>query len=159
MYRRWPLLALALAGTMLAPACSPPVDLKQALQVADASTGWFDAGIVDGKNKLVPSITFRLKKTTDAVSSPSLNLIFKLEGAEDGDDVFLQRVDFGSGNETAPLTIRSKYGYLGDPPQSRAEMLQNSNFRDMTVTIFAKQGSSQWTPLRTEKITRHLLTQ
>ena len=36
--------------------CGPRVDLKQALQVTDVSTGWFDAGIVDGKNKLVPSI-------------------------------------------------------------------------------------------------------
>ena len=35
------------------------------LQVQDVSTGWFDAGIVNGQNKLVPSITFRLKNISD----------------------------------------------------------------------------------------------
>ena len=44
-------------------ACTQEVDLKQALQVTDVTTGWFDAGIVDGKNKLVPSITFRLRNS------------------------------------------------------------------------------------------------
>ena len=150
-------LGYAVAGLS---ACAPPVDLKQALETTEVTTGWFDAGIVDGKNKLVPSVTFHLKRKADSgVSSPSLNLVFKREGEADGDDVFLQRVDFGSGNETAPLTVRSKYGYTGDPPQSRAEMLQNSNFRDMTVTIFAKESSSQWVALRTEKIARQILTQ
>ena len=36
--------------------CSPPVDLSKGLQVQVVSTGWLDAGIVDGKNKLVPII-------------------------------------------------------------------------------------------------------
>ena len=33
----------------------------EALEVTDVSTGWYDAGVVDGKNKLVPSLTFRLR--------------------------------------------------------------------------------------------------
>ena len=35
----------------------------RALQVTELSSGWFDAGIVEGKNKLVPSVTFRLRKS------------------------------------------------------------------------------------------------
>ena len=31
----------------------------------DVSTGWFDAGIVDGQNKLVPTVTFTLKNVSD----------------------------------------------------------------------------------------------
>jgi hypothetical protein len=53
-------VALTLAG------CSRSVDVKQALEVADTSSGWYDAGIVEGKNKIVPSVTFRLKKKPDA---------------------------------------------------------------------------------------------
>jgi hypothetical protein len=148
-----------LAATVLSAACSKPVDLKQSVQVADVSSGWFDAGIQEGKNKLVPSVTFRLKKNADAdLSSLSLNLVFTAEGdTEHFDDVFVQRVPF-NGNDTDPLTVRSKFGYTGDPPQSRADMLKNSQFRDMNVQIFAKQSSSQWVELHRLKIPRLLLT-
>src|SRR5688500_1741122 len=52
-------LFLALALT----ACrSTPVELSKQLTVTDVTTGWFDAGVVEGnKNKLVPTISFRLK--------------------------------------------------------------------------------------------------
>ncbi len=152
-------LAFALAAAVL-DACTSPVDLKQALQVADVSSGWFDAGIVDGKNKLVPSITFKLKKNADVnLSSVSLNLTFTFAGdQEHTDDVYVQRVDF-QGQDTAPITVRTKWGYTADPPQTRAEMLQNSHFRDLDVQIFAKQSSSQWVELHRAHIAHQLLTQ
>ena len=62
------LRAPASTGLLLAAtvACSgPPVDLTQGLQIKDATTGWFDAGIVNGQNKLVPTITFTLKNVSD----------------------------------------------------------------------------------------------
>ena len=152
-------LPVALASLIL-NACAPNVDLKQALQVTDVSTGWFDAGIVEGKNKLVPSLTFRLKNTSSAkLSSVSLNLTFTFVGDQDHtDDVYVQRVDF-EGQETQPITVRTKWGYTGDPPQSRAEMLKNSQFRDMDVQIFAKQSSAQWVELKRVRVARQLLTQ
>jgi hypothetical protein len=158
MRHAWRALAFSLLCCALS-ACSKPVDLKQSVQVADASSGWFDAGIQEGKNKLVPSVTFRLKKNADAgLSSLSLNLVFTAEGdTEHFDDVFVQRVAF-NGNETDPITVRSKFGYTGDPPQSRAEMLKNSQFRDMNVQIFAKQSSAQWIELHRLKIPRVLFT-
>ena len=67
-------------------------------------------------------------------------------------------MDF-SGDATAPITVRSQYGYTGDPPQTRADMLKNSQFRDMEAQIFAKQSSSQWIELHEVKIVRQLLTQ
>jgi hypothetical protein len=142
-------------------ACSKPVDLKQALQITDVKGGWFDAGIVDAKNKLVPSVTFRLKKTGDIdIPALSLNVVFKRDGDTDHwDDVYVQRVDFIDGSQTAPITVRSETGYTGDPPQTRAEMLKNSQFRDMEAQIFAKQSSSQWTELQRVRIPRQLLTQ
>jgi hypothetical protein len=152
-------LSLAFAAAVL-NACTSPVDLKQAVQVTDVSSGWFDAGIVDGRNKLVPSITFKLKKNADVnLSSVSLNLTFTFAGdQEHTDDVYVQRVDF-QGQETTPITVRTKWGYTAEPPQTRAEMLQNSHFRDLDVQVFAKQSSSQWVELHRAHIAHQLLTQ
>lgn len=155
--------AIFVAFTVLAAfasACGKPVDLKQALQVTDASSGWFDAGIQAGKNKLVPSVTFKLKKNPDAnLSSVSLNVAFMFVGSPDhADDVYVQSVPF-EGNETKPIVVRTQWGYTGDPPQTRAEMLKHSGFRDMEASIFAKQSSSQWVELQRVPITRQLLTQ
>jgi hypothetical protein len=72
--------------------------------------------------------------------------------------VFVQRVTFKDTGETDPITVRSQTGYTGEPPQSRAEMLKNSNFRDMEVEVFARQSSAQWVPLHKVAITRQLLT-
>jgi hypothetical protein len=161
MRTRATVLVIALLAAALSSAsCGKAVDLKQTTQVTDVSTGWFDAGIQDGKNKLVPSVTFRIHKNpgTD-LSSLSLNIVFRLTGEQEHwDDVFVQRVDF-SGDATAPITVRSKFGYTGDPPQTRADMLKNSQFRDMEAQLFAKQSSSQWVELHDVKIVRQLLTQ
>ena len=145
---------------VLASACGPPVDLKQTVQVTDVSSGWFDAGIQNGKNKLVPSVTFKLKKNADVkLSSVSLNVGFLFAGTTDhADDVYVQSVEFGN-TETKPITVRTQWGYTGDAPQTRAEMLKNSQFRDMEVSIFAKQSSSQWVELQRVPVTRQLLTQ
>lgn len=151
------LLALAAASS----ACTRSVDLKQALQVTDVSSGWFDAGIVNGKNKLVPSVTFRLKNTPGSdISSMSLNVVFTRDGETDHwDDVFVQRVTFGDDGQTAPITVRTENGYTGDPPQTRLEMLKHTDFRDMDIQIFGKQGGSQWIELHRARLARQLLTQ
>lgn len=147
------------ACALLAAACTTAVDLKQAVQVTDVSTGWYDAGVVDGKNKLVPSVTFKLRRPADVeLSTVSLNLVFKKDDGTEHDDVFVQRVTFKDNGETDPITVRSQTGYTGEPPQSRAEMLKNSNFRDMEVEVFARQSSAQWVPLHKVGITRQLLT-
>ena len=68
----------ALALTLVSSACGAPVDLKKTLQVSQLTGGWFDAGFVEGRNKLIPSVTFRLRKSTDASLRPlSINVVFK----------------------------------------------------------------------------------
>jgi hypothetical protein len=161
-------LILALA---LAAGCSAPVDLKQTLQISDLSGGYRDAGIVDGRNKIVPSISFRLRKSTDRSLDPlSINLAFKklpppgvtpAPGSpteEDWDDAFSANVKF-SGNDTGLLTYKINAGYTGDPPQSRADILKNSHFQDVRVHIFAKHSSSQWTEIAQFTLPRQLITQ
>jgi hypothetical protein len=149
-----------LAAALSSGSCSKPVDLKQALEVTVISSGWFDAGIHNGKNKLVPSITYKLKKKGDVkLTSISLNHTFIFVDTQDhSGDVFVQNVPF-EGAETAPIVVRSEFGYTADPPQTRAEMLKNSYFRDMEVAMFGKRGSSQWVELQRVKVARQLLTQ
>lgn len=165
------ILAPAAAVTLLisAAGCSRPVDLKQALQVTDVTSGYFDAGIVGGKNKLVPSVSFKLKKSVpDSIRPLSLNVSFKQlpqagtnvppgsPAESDWDEVFIQNVPF-EGNETAPLTFKAKNGYTGDPPQTRADMLKNRYFQDVRVHVFAKHSASQWVEIATFDIPRQLL--
>lgn len=149
-----------LAAALSSGSCTKPVDLKQALEVTVISSGWFDAGIQNGKNKLVPSITYKLKKNGDVnLTSISLNHTFIFIDTQDhSGDVFVQNVPF-EGAETAPIVVRSEFGYTADPPQTRAEMLKNSYFRDMEVAIFGKRGSAQWVELQRMKVARQLLTQ
>lgn len=141
--------------------CSKPVDLKAALEITDTSSGWFDAGIVAGKNKLVPSVTFRLKKKTPVeLQRVSINALFRAtDGAESDldNDVFVQRVVF-EGDQTPPLTLRPENGYTAEPPQTRAEMLKHSKFRDMRAQILVKQSSTQWVELASITVQRQLLT-
>lgn len=160
-----PARVLLIVGALAASACTDPVDLKQALEVGDTSSGWYDAGIVDGKNKLVPSVTFRLRKRQDVdFTSVSLNVVFRkvpLPGTnveEDFQDVFLQNVQFSEGNQTPLLVVRAENGYTGEPPQTRLEMLQNSQFRDARSRIFVKHSGSQWIELAAVDVQRQLLT-
>jgi len=159
------LLALVAAG------CGKPVDLKQALHLSDVASGYADAGVVEGgRNKIVPSISFRLTKSVDQSLRPlSINVAFKKlppkgvhpapgdPAEEDWDEVFTQSVPF-QGNETAVLTYSSHAGFTADPPQSRADILTNSHFQDVRVHIFAKYSSSQWVELAAYDIPRQLLT-
>ena len=160
MRRFAPLLLLVIAACA---ACGPDVDLTASLQVQDLSTGWYDAGIVNGQNKLVPSITFKLKNNSDQkLGVLQVQALFRR-----GDD----KGEWGSGflnvvgsSGLAPaaatpfLTIRSERGYTGSD-QSRDEMLRNSQFVDARVELQAKYGSTQWKRIGEFAITRRLLTQ
>ena len=165
-------LVLAVAALpLLAAGCGKPVDLKQVLKVSDISGGYWDAGVVEGRNKIVPSISFRIvKSTADSLRPLSVNVVFKQlpragvavapgQPAEnDFDEVFKQSVPF-SGNQTDLLTVRSNAGYTGDPPQSRADLLKHSQFQDMRVHIYAKHSSSQWVEIAQFDLPRQILPQ
>jgi hypothetical protein len=152
---------------LLASSCSPPVDLKQNLKVTDVSGGWFDFGIVGDKNKLVPSLTFKIIKPADVhLRSLSLNVHFKkivdpakpgIDGEEEMDEVYLQTVEF-EGTETKPLTVRPTTGVTGDAPQTRAEILQHRLFQDVRARVFAKQSSTTWVEIVAFDLPRTVLT-
>ena len=157
--RTWPAVLLALLPLA---SCAQPVDLKASLEMADVGSGWFDAGIVSGRNKIVPSVSLRLRKKGDAdIERVSLNALFRAADGKESEldnDVYVQRVEFEA-EATRPITLRAENGYTAEPPQSRADMLKNSHFRDMRVQILVKQGASQWTDLGWIEVKRHLITQ
>jgi hypothetical protein len=165
------ILAPAVLLAVLTAGCGTPVDLKQVLQVGDLTGGYHDAGIVDGRNKLVPTLTFRLKKSIDDDIRPlALNVVFKQlpkpgtsvppgsPAETDWDEVFVQSVRF-EGNQSAPITIQTKAGYTGDPPQSRADILTHTMFQDVRVHLFAKHSATQWVEIGTFDIPRKVLAQ
>ena len=143
--RAIPRLALALALAGGAGGCGGPINLKEALAVTDVFTGWYDNGTKDGKNHLVPSITFRLKNQLDQpLSSVQLTMDFWLEGADGPLDSALVRGigpdAVGPGASTEPITVRSGTGYTLESP--RADLFDHSLFKDATVKMFAKRSGA-----------------
>jgi hypothetical protein len=153
------LLLLALASTA---ACGPTVDLTKGLEVTVVNSGWFDLGIVNGQSKLVPTIIFTLRNTSDQkLVTLQINALFRrvTENTEWGSG-FLTVVGsqgLAPGATSDPVTIKSQLGYTGSD-QSRQEMLQNSQFVDAKVELFAKYGSTQWVKVGAFPITRQLMT-
>ena len=153
---------LLVAGAPLCAGCGPNVDLTKGLQVDIVSTGWFDAGIVNGQNKLVPSVSFRLKNVSDQkLSTLQVNARFsRLSETEEWGNGFVTAAGsegLAPGATSSTFTIRSQLGYTGSD-QSRAEMLQNGHFVDARVELSAKYASAQWKPIGEYPIARQLLT-
>ena len=150
------------AAALLAASCAPPVDLTKNMQVLDVSTGWFDAGIVNGQNKLVPTVTFKFKNNSDQslkvlqanvlfhrVSDPNVEWgagFLSVAGSE----------GLAPGATSSPLTVKSNLGYTGSD-QTRQEILHNRAFVDATVQVFAKYGSTQWVKMGEYPVERRLL--
>lgn len=158
---RWRALLVVVAALLL-PGCGSNIDLKQSLHLVDVTTGWFDAGVQpDGKNKLVPSISFRIKNDASAtVGSTQLNLLFKrVIDKEEWTTSFVKGIGsegLAAGATTPSLVVRAQQGYTGTQP--RLTMLENAQFVDFKVEIFAKHGSATWTKLGEFPVKRQLLT-
>jgi hypothetical protein len=150
------------ASILAGPGCTAGADVAKALEVLDVSTGWYDAGIVNGgQNKLVPTVTFRLKNiSSDPVTTLQANVLFhRVNSTEEWGSGFLGIAGcegLAPGATTDALTVRSDLGYTGSEP--RADMLKNSQFVDAKVRILAKSGSNYWQPLGEYPIERRLLT-
>jgi hypothetical protein len=145
----------------LAIACGPPVDLASTLQVDIVSTGWFDAGIQEGKNKLVPSIAVRLKNgSNQKLVVLQVNGLFRRVTDQDEWGSAFQTVagseGLAPGATSGTLMLNSPRGYTG--LESGADMLANPQFVDARVDLFAKYGSAQWTRLGEYPIARQLIT-
>ena len=157
-------VAAAIALILGAGGCgSRNVDIARALQVSDVTSGWFDAGIVEGgKNKLVPSISFRLKNAFDReIASVQLFAKFSRVGETEewGTPPYIRAIGpegLAPGASTQPIVLRSNLGYKGEQP--RAVMLRNRSFVDARVELYAKYRSNNWAKLGEYQVARQLLT-
>jgi hypothetical protein len=152
------LAALLLATT--SAACGPDVDLTKGLQILDVSSGWFDAGLVNGQNKLVPTISFKLKNVSEqTLSVLQVNVLFKqITDPKEWGSGLLTVVGSGGlapGATTAMLMVKSDKGYTSTDP--RQAMLKNAYFVDAKAELAAKYGSTQWVRVGDFPITRQLI--
>jgi hypothetical protein len=136
--------------------------VEKDLTITDVHTGWYDAGIVGGQNKLVPSISLKLQNVSgEQIARVQLNAVFRRMGEDkEWDAHFVRGIGpdgLAPGAKGGELVLRSERGYLG--PQSRIQMLQNREFVDAKVEIFGKHGSRTWVKLGEFKIDRQLLTE
>src|ERR1043165_3961175 len=70
-----------LAAVLLSAGCGHDLDVEKALKLTDVRTGWYDAGIQDGKHTLGPSITLKRENVSaESVESVQVNAIFRREG-------------------------------------------------------------------------------
>lgn len=156
------LAALACAASLLGCGRGSSQDVTKVLAVNNVRTGWFDAGIENGLNKLVPSITLTLENiSNESVRSVQLNAIIRRAGeTEEWGGAYravISSEGLAPGASTKPIVLRSQLGYTGIEP--RAQMLQNKQFVDVRVELFAKWGSAQWTKLGEWLVERQVLTQ
>jgi len=164
-----PLARLRLAPGLLAAtfvlmasvACGPKADLSKSLRLDVVESGWFDAGIVNGQNKLVPAIRVTAKNNSDqTLVQLQINSLFR-HGAETEEwgSAFLTAAGsdgLAPGATTQVLLLKSQNGYTGSD-QTRQDMLKNSQFVDARVQLFAKYGSVQWVKMGEYPVTRQLL--
>src|SRR6185369_9127382 len=70
-------------------------DVQKDLKVVDVHTGWYDLGIQQGKNKLVPSITLKLQNVSaEDIANVKMNVVFRRVGENEAwGDQFVNAVD------------------------------------------------------------------
>jgi hypothetical protein len=154
--------ACLLCLLLFSSGCGPTIDLTKGLQILDVSSGWFDAGIVNGKTKLIPSISFKLKNVSDQkLPVLQVNALFRRVTEQDewgsGFVTAAGSEGLAPGATTETLTMKSDRGYTGSD-QSRQQMLENKLFVDAKVELSGKYGSTQWVRLGDFPITRVLIT-
>lgn len=155
--------AAVVFAAMFTVSCGSSVDAVASLEPIDVVTGWFDDGIIQGgKNKLVPSVSLKLRnKSGQPLKSVQINAIFKRVNENQMWGEYFgwavpREPQLAPGAETNLMVMRSTLGYTGDQP--RMQMLQNHEFVDAKVEIFLKQGSKVWAKLAEYPIQRQLLT-
>src|SRR3954462_14906320 len=94
-------------------ACGPPVDLTKGLAVTITNSGWYDLGIVNGQNKLVPTVTFTLRNNSNqTLVTLQINALFRRVGENtewgSGFMTVVGSQGLAPGAVTEPITIKSQ---------------------------------------------------
>jgi hypothetical protein len=154
--------ALLLSVAVVASACESR-DVQKDLSIVEVRTGWYDLGaLADGNNKIVPSISLKLKNISQKpISGVQIDAVFRKVNELDKvlDEHFVPGVASNAsllpGNSTGAIVLRSKWGFTGS--ETRSQMLENSQFIDAQVTILGRHGRNNWTQMSVVRIDRRLL--
>ncbi len=139
-------LSAALLLACAASACDQ-VDLKSSFEITELSSGYHDAGVNDvGDNKLVPSLSFKIKNiSTEPISSVDMLVFFwgvEFDLPKELDEVIVTVVNsdgIAPGATSEMIVVRSKQGYALQQ-QARSELFNHRLFRDSTAKLFLKRA-------------------
>ena len=153
---------LSLVSLLVTAGCSRTRMVEDDLKLVDVKTGWYDAGIVGGQNKIVPSITLKLQNISgDPISRVQVWAVFRrADEDKTWGEHFVRAIGpegLDSGKVGNSLVLRSTLGYTSS--QSRAQMLQNREFVDAKVNVFGKHGSRTWIKMGEYTVERALITE
>ena len=156
------LVVLVLLPACLQVACTGSREVEKDMKIVDVRSGWYDAGIVDGKNKIVPSIAFKLQNVSaTAISRVQVNAIFhRVNEPGPWGEHFAPAVGsdgLAPNATTNEIVLRGTLGYTS-PDQGRAQILADRRFVDGKVEVFGKTGSRTWAKMGEFPIERKLLT-
>lgn len=156
--RVW-LLALSF-GAFVSAGCAEKIDLTKGLEVTDVVTGWSNAGEVNGQNKMVPTIMFKLKNVSDTtLQTLQANVVFRrLNGPEEWGSSWVRIAGsegLAPGASSTLQRVECQKGYTGT--ETRTQMMANSSFIDAHVRVLAKYESTQWAPVAEFDVDRRLL--
>ena len=148
--------------SLVTAGCARTRYVENDLKLVDVKTGWYDAGIVGGQNKIVPSITLKLQNVSDeSINRVQVWAVFRRADEEKTwGEHFVRAIGpegLDPGKTGGALVLRSTLGYTSS--QSRAQMLQNREFVDAKVNVFGKHGSRTWIKMGEYTVDRHLLTE
>lgn len=145
---------------LVALGCTRNREVEKDLKLTDVSTGWYDVGVVNGQNKIVPSITLQLQNiSSEDISRVQINAIFRRVGEDQAwGEHFVRAIGadgLSAGKTGSKLVFRSTLGYTGS--QSRQQMLENREFVDAKVDVFGKHGSRTWVRMGEFQVDRQLV--
>ena len=151
-------MLLVVSIAMMA-ACDKPVDVTRAVRADVVASGWLPTRGVEGRNKIVPSISVTLKNVSgETLNALQVNAVFRRASVKEeiGSD-FRPVAGSGAlaaGAQTGKIVLAAQRGYTGTDPVD--DLLRNSQFVDGTVELFVKAGSGQWTRVGEYPIAREL---
>ena len=155
-------VSLLAASALATAGCARTRNVEDDLKLVDVKTGWYDAGIVGGQNKIVPSITLKLQNVSDeSINRVQVWAVFRrADEDKTWGEHFVRAIGpegLEPGKTGNALVLRSTLGYTGS--QSRAQMLQNREFVDAKVNVFGKHGSRTWIKMGEFNVDRKLLSE
>lgn len=160
--RRAATAAAALAVLAFAVPGFSHVDLASSVRVEEVSGGWFVTTSVNGRTRLLPTVSFQLRNVSPTpLALVQVNVFFRRVGEPVAwSDVLRRAISsraIAAGTTTDPIVVQSPVGYTGDDATNR--LMSHSHFVDTSVAIFARHGADNWTYLGEFPLPRRIVGQ